>query len=378
MTIEAPQARLLIVDDEAPQLNALCETLKDHGYSTVGVANGPAALEALQGSKFDLLLSDLMMPGIGGIELLERALKLDPHLVGIIMTGEGTIDTAVDAMKTGAYDYILKPFRLKTLLPVLARALAGRRLRLEKARLEDDLRERTAQLESANKELEAFAYSVSHDLRAPLRAVNGYSQIVLTQFNDKVPPEVARLLNRIHSSGQRMMDLIDALLEFARLGRASITKRPVDMARLATEVAAELQEEAENRRAELEIEDLPNAVGDGLLIRQILHNLLSNAFKFTRRKDRPVIKIGWQASPQGTVYFIQDNGVGFDMAYAQKIFGVFQRLHSEEDFVGNGVGLSNVQRIIQRHGGRIWFDAAEDRGATFYFTLDGTAGGVGE
>lgn len=366
-------ARILIVDDETPQMKALCETLKDHGYETVGFNNGKAALDALAKSKFDLLLSDLMMPEMDGITLLKTALDKDPDLVGIIMTGQGTIDTAVGAMKTGALDYILKPFKLSAILPVLIRALTVRNLRIEKARLEKHLRERTAELEVANKELESFSYSVSHDLRAPLRAVDGYSKMVLKQFAPQLPAEGQQLLKRVRASAHRMGELIDGLLQFSRLGRESISMRPISVSGIVRGVLAELQSEQQNRTVELMVSELPDCVGDPLLLHQVFLNLLSNAFKFTRHKKKAVIKIGCEQNENENIYFIGDNGAGFDMRYVEKLFGVFQRLHSVEEFEGTGVGLSIVQRIIQRHGGRIWVKAQPNRGATFYFTLAGSA-----
>jgi hypothetical protein len=357
------------VDDEAAQMKALCDTLRDHGYETVGFTTGKAALEALGETKFDLLLTDLMMPEMDGIALLRAALETDPHLVGIMTTGAGTITSAVEAMKAGALDYILKPFELSVILPVLSRALTVHRLRMENAALGRRVRERTTELEAANKELEAFSYSVSHDLRAPLRAVDGFSSMLLNQYSPQLPAEARRLLNKVSTSTRRMGQLIDDLLRFSRLGRQSLSKQPVNISALVHDVIDDLRKEQGDRRIEIRVGDLPDGVGDPSLLKQVFVNLLSNAFKFTRHRESAVIEVGCRQHEGETLLFVRDNGAGFDMQYAEKLFGVFQRLHGSEEFEGTGVGLSIVQRIILRHGGRIWADAGVDKGATFYFTL---------
>ncbi len=368
---DPPAARILIVDDEAAQMKALCETLRDHDYETVGYSKGPDALVALRTQGCDLLLVDLMMPEMDGIALLRAALDVDPNLVGIIMTGEGTIGTAVEAMKTGALDYILKPFKLSVILPVLSRALAVRRLRLENAELERRVRERTADLEAANKELEAFSYSVSHDLRAPLRAIGSFSHILFEEHATHLSPDAQNLLSRVTANTRRMERLIEDLLRFSRLGRQPLAKQPINIAPLVREVLEELHKEQGDRRINVQVGDLPDCVGDPSLLKQVFVNLLSNAFKYTRQQETASVEVGYQAQEGEGVYFVRDNGVGFDMNHAGKLFGVFQRLHRADEFEGTGVGLSIVQRILQRHGGRIWVHAAVNSGATFYFTIPG-------
>ena len=364
-------ARLLVVDDEVALLNALCDTLRDQGYETTGFTSGGLALAAMQSAKFDLLLTDLMMPGMDGIALLEAALETDPELVGVIMTGEGTIATAVDAMQKGALDYIRKPFRLTVILPVLSRALAMRRLRLENAKLEQSLREHAAELEAANNDLEAFSFSVSHDLRAPLRAIDGYCGIIEEELGDKLDELSRHLFRVVRDSSQRMGILINDLLAFAHLGRQPLSRQPVSISALVHEVVDELRKEHVQRQIEIRVRDLPDGVGDPALLKQVLVNLLSNAFKFTRKTEAAVVEVGCDQSTGESIYFIRDNGAGFDMRHASKLFEPFHRLHGGKEFEGTGVGLSIVNRVIRKHGGRIWAEAEVDKGATFYFTLPG-------
>jgi len=366
---QLPPARLLIVDDEQKQMQALCNTLREEGYLISGFTSAAEALSALGKNSFDLLLTDLMMPGIDGIGLIDQALKIDPTLVGIVMTGQGTIDTAVQAMKAGALDYILKPFKLSAILPVLSRALAVRQLRLDKATLERHVRDRTLELEAANRELEAFAHSVSHDLRAPLRHVESYMKIALAEFSSQIPAEAQGLLNQSLASARRMSQLIEDLLRLSRFGTQPLAKSRVNVAALVKEVLDELRKDQGNRRVEIRVGELADSTGDPSLLKQVFFNLTSNALKFTRQREKALIEVDAYREPGQTVYWIRDNGVGFDMKYAEKLFGVFERLHPATEFEGTGVGLSLVQRIIQRHGGRIWAEAKVNQGAKFSFSL---------
>ena len=318
-------------------------------------------------TKFDLLLTDLMMPEMDGIALLQAARQKDPDLVGVIMTGEGTIRTAVEAMKSGALDYILKPFRLKAILPVLERALGVRRLRLENAALQQRVLERTAELESANHELEAFSYSVSHDLRAPLRHIMGFADLLEAATGLSI--EERDYLRRITTAGREMGELIDDLLDFSRTSRAEMRRIPVDLQDVLKNALQGIQPEMEGRNIVWEKGELPTVQADPTLLRQVFSNLLINAIKYSRPRNPAKIEIGCRIEPAEIVVFVRDNGVGFDMRYADKLFGVFQRLHSKEEFEGTGIGLANVRRIIARHGGRTWAEGKVDEGATFYFTL---------
>src|ERR1041385_2040749 len=222
-----------------------------------------------------------------------------------------------------------------------------------------------------NAELESFSYSVSHDLRAPLRAIHGFARILVEDHKAQLDPEAQRLLGVIDQNTRRMGQLIDDLLSFSRLGRQEISASRVNMEELARSVAEEVRR-ADPERAhppDIRIAALPAAQGDRALLRQVMSNLLQNAAKFTRGRTQPVIEVGTQPDGEQNAYFVKDNGAGFDPRYMDKLFGVFQRLHPVEEFEGTGVGLAIVKRIVQRHGGRVWAEGQVDAGATFYFTL---------
>ena len=533
------RARLLIVDDEKALMDALCNTLKAEGYATTGFTSAREALAQLHQRQFDLLLTDLSMPEMDGIALLHAARVIDPDLAGIVMTGHGTIDTAVQALRGGALDYVLKPFRLNNLLPVLARALETRRLRTENIQLretvsiyelsraitqglaqdqvlertvaaaaqqsgaeavcilvpseegrelrvggswgsnshwseherlpldaavvrwvaaareqlsawdgssdpeavfappfagespgvalpivaggnfygilrfaakatqrrltpgqvkaldilastaaaafeaaslltqlrtlnqelEQRVHDRTQELQAANADLEAFSYSVSHDLRAPLRRVDGFCQMFIEEFGGAVPPEGRRILENVRAGATHMGELIDALLRFARYSRQSLQTRPVRTAELVRKVVDNFNEQLQGRSVELRVGALADCVADGALLEQVFTNFISNALKFTAGRPQTRIEVGSYQEDDEQVYFVKDNGVGFDMRYAERLFGVFQRLHAQSEFEGTGIGLSIVHRIIRRHGGRTWAESQLQEGATFYFSL---------
>jgi signal transduction histidine kinase len=350
---------------------ALRSTLRDEGYSVEGVTSGEEALLALRREPYDLLMVDLMMPRMDGIALLRLALTEHPHLAAMVMTGHGSVPTAVEAMKLGAIDYVLKPFKLGVLLPALERALTLRRLRLKNLALEQSVRARTAELEAVNRELEAFSLSVSHDLRTPLRAIAGFAEILCDYHAKSLSPEVRHLIDLIHSGAGEMQQLISDLLGFARLGRQPIRRQRVELGPVFRTVFAELAGERTGRRVELRVGALPVVHGDPALLRLVVVNLLSNAIKYTR--PREVATIAVEAAPgapgTGPVFSVRDNGVGFDMRDADKLFGVFSRLHHAHEFEGTGVGLATARSIIERHGGRIWAEAERGVGARFFFTV---------
>jgi PAS domain S-box-containing protein len=308
----------------------------------------------------------------------------EPEILGRIMRGENVdhfetvrvckdgklidISATISPLKDGSGKIIGAS---KIARDITERKQAQEKISQLNIELEQRVIQRTAELEAANQELEAFGYSVSHDLRAPLRAVNGFAGIVLQDFSSQLPEEGKRYLEQIRNGGERMEALIDGLLAFSHLSRQFVNQQVVDTMKLVQNVLDESQTQWEGCGLEIKTGELPVSHGDPVLLKQVWVNLVSNAIKYTRGREPGIIEIGCIHENGENVYFIRDNGAGFDMQYANKLFGVFQRLHGADEFEGTGVGLAIVQRIIHRHGGRVWAQAEVNRGATFYFTLEG-------
>jgi signal transduction histidine kinase len=252
---------------------------------------------------------------------------------------------------------------------ISARQAAEGEIRRLNENLEEQVKQRTAELEEANKHLEAFSYSVSHDLRAPLRHMDGFSRILQQEYGQQLPEEARHYLDRIRSAAKQMADLVEDLLALSRIDRQLPQPQRIFLASLVQEALAEVLPEAGSREIQWQIHPLPEAEVDAILFRQVLVNLFSNAIKFTRNQARPLIEIGSVEKNGETVVFVRDNGAGFDLRYADKLFGVFQRLHRQDEFEGTGIGLATVQRIIHKHGCRVWAESQPEQGATFYFTV---------
>ena len=266
-------------------------------------------------------------------------------------------------------DRAMLPVFAETIASALDRAAAEERVRRLHADLERRVRERTRQLEAANKELEAFSYSVSHDLRAPLRGIDGFTKILIDECVDSLDEDAKDLLHRTRQASGRLGELIDALLSLSRISREQIHWKPVDLSALARNTAERLHDEHPERQVEVSVTDGLVAHGEARLLAIAIDNLIANAWKFTSKQERGHIEFSARLDGDRPVYFVRDDGAGFDAAFADKLFGAFQRLHGVDDFEGHGIGLATVQRIVSRHGGRVWAEGAVDVGASFYFVL---------
>jgi signal transduction histidine kinase len=388
MTLAGPH-KILAVDDSVTHLNALSESLRGEGYDVVQARSGEEALELLAVQQVGCILLDLIMPGLGGKETCRR-IKETPFLRDIpliMLTAMDDRAAMLEGLGVGADDYISKLSEFDVLKARVRVQIRRKQFEDENRRIREQLltkeleaaNERTArevaearaelvgELERKNRELEAFSYSVSHDLRAPLRAIDGFSQALLEDCADKLDAVGRQHLNRVRLAAQRMGELIDDMLQLSRVSRAEIHPRPLNLSELAREIAAGLN--AGDRKVEVRIADGLYAEGDRGLIRIVLENLLGNAWKFTGRQAAPRVEVGVTANENGRAFYVRDNGAGFDMAAAAKLFQPFRRLHTEAEFPGTGIGLATIHRVVDRHGGRVWAEGKVGEGATFFFTL---------
>ncbi len=383
--------KILTVDDSPTYLHELSAGLRGEGYDVVTARSGEEALQLLAVQSVDCILLDLLMPGLGGKETCKR-IKAAPFardIPLIMLTALEDHAAMIEGLGTGADDYISKSsdfevlkarvraqLRRKQLEGETRRtreALLHRELEIAEARAARQLAETRAalveQLERKNRELEAFSYSVSHDLRAPLRSIDGFSQALLEDYDAVLDERGRDHLRRVRAAAQRMGQLIDDLLQLSRVGRAKISPQPVDLSGLARDVFATLAQAEPTRHVVRVVAEGLSARCDLHLVRIVLENLLGNAWKFTHKVRGPRIEVGQHADDTRQVFFVRDNGAGFDMRAAERLFRPFQRLHTTSDFAGTGIGLATVQRIVERHGGTVWAEAEVGKGACFFFTL---------
>jgi len=357
---------ILIVEDH-PEMRQFIREVLSTDYRTTEAFNGREGLEKALSLHPDLILSDMMMPEVSGAQMVEM-LRKDSAMDAIpilMLSAKADDDARIRLLREGAQDYLLKPFATEELRARVGNLVALKQTREQLMERNERLKKTVGELEAINQELDSFSYSVSHDLRAPLRAVTGFSNILIETYASSLEAEAVRYLTMVHDRAQAMNQLIDDLLAFSRISRQPVQKRLSKPAEIVREVMSELRGEQGDQRVEFTLGDLPVCEADSALLRQVFTNLLSNALKYSSKCEVSVIEVGYQ----NAAYFVKDNGAGFDMNYADKLFGVFQRLHGAKDYKGTGVGLAIVQRIIMRHGGRVWAEAAVNQGATFYFTL---------
>ncbi|MBM0108167.1 response regulator [Steroidobacter sp. S1-65] len=386
----AHKSNILLVDDEQANLDALEAVLERLGQNLITASRGEQALKCVLENDFAVILLDVQMPGMSGIETaaLIRARERSRATPIIFLTGMvRTAEMVFSGYSAGAVDYLMKPLE-----PEVLRAKVAVFVELDKARFELEqeiaervriaeqvselnraLRQKNDDLLAANSDLESFCHSVSHDLRMPLRHIHSYVSMLEASAASKLDAEERRHVQTVQKATMRMTRLIDDLLAFSRIGRAAMHRQRVPMDELIDETFQELGPELNDRHIDWQRHEIPDIVGDPQLMKQVWVNLLANAVKYTRPRDPAKIEIGADVGEHEVVYYVRDNGVGFNMKYADRLFGVFQRLHADTDFEGTGVGLANVRRIVQRHGGRTWAEGVEGRGATVYFSLP-TAG----
>ena len=397
---------ILIAEDSPTQAEQLKYYLTARAYIVAVARNGREALASALKNKPALIITDVVMPEMDGYTLCKE-IKSQPALREIpviLLTSLSRPQDVLRGLECGADNFIRKPYDDKYLLSRIDYILTNLELRkaermqvgvqlyfggqkyfinAEKQQILDllistyegavqineELEQKQRELEAANRELEAFSSSVSHDLRAPLRHINAHSTLLMESCAGQLEPEALASLQLIKDSAKGMSQMVDDLLKLARLGRQPLALKPTDLNTLVERSQHDLQDELLGRRIEWRIGKLPTVECDPGLMKSVFANLLSNAAKYTRRRDRALIEIDQMMVASDPVIFVRDNGAGFNPKHAQKLFGAFQRLHRADEFEGTGVGLATVQRIIQKHGGRIWAEAEVNKGATFFFTL---------
>jgi two-component system, NtrC family, sensor kinase len=383
--------RILMVDDSLTYLEETAEQLRQEGYDVIPARSGEEALSLLGVQTVDCILLDLVMPGLSGQETCRRIKSAVAwrDIPLIMHTSREEKDVMIEGINEGADDFIAKSSDFEVLEARIKAQLRRKQFEEENRNIRERLLQKELEVTAANAarelaetraqfveelkhkndELEAFCYSVSHDLRTPLRAIQGFSQLLLQDHAEKLDAEGQDHLRRVCRATQRMSELIDDLLLLSRISRSTISRQRTDVSSIARGVAEELQKSSPDRQAKIHVEDELVAEADERLMRVVFENLLGNAWKYTQKVAMSQIQVGAEHNATGIIFFVRDNGAGFDMRYTDKLFRPFQRLHLDSDFEGTGIGLATVHRIIERHGGRIWAESTVGQGATFYFTV---------
>jgi two-component system, NtrC family, sensor kinase len=383
--------RILTIDDSLTYLHEVAAHLRQEGYDVIPARSGEDALQLLSVQSVDCILLDLVMPGLSGQETCRRikgsaAWRDIPLIMHTSLEEQAAM---IEGINAGADDYIAKSSDLEVLCARVRAQLRRKQFEDENRNIREQLTQKEVEVVAANSarelaemratfvdelnskniELEAFSYSVAHDLRAPLRSIDGFSKLLLDDYAGQLDAKGQDYLQLVRESAQRMGELIDDLLLLSRVGRADLSRDRIDLSDIARGVSEELKRKDPDRDVQWCIEEQLLVEADSGLMRVAFDNLLGNAWKFTAKVSAPRIDVGTRRQEGVAVFFVRDNGAGFNMEYAEKLFSPFQRLHTESEFAGTGIGLATVHRIVDRHGGRIWADGEVDRGATFYFTI---------
>jgi len=369
------ECAILIVDDTEENLDILVEALSDD-YGISVAMDGETALENLKLEIPDIILLDIMMPGIDGYEVCRqiKANKDTEDIPIIFLTAITEIESKARGFELGAVDYITKPFEI---LEIKARVRTHLSLKVAKHELSEKnkvLEEKTVALQAAFNELEAFSYTVSHDLKSPLRAIEAYTKIILEEENEKSYSDTNKMVHNVKNICGNMIEMIENLLKYSKTTNLEICKEPVDMSEIFKVTLKQYKDICKEQLIEFEFETgIPVVLADPILIKQVISNIISNSVKFTKNEAKALIVIGCKRGIDEYIFYVEDNGVGIDMEFSGKLFGIFQRLHSQEEFEGNGIGLATVRKIVQKHGGRTWIEGKVDEGTTIYFTLPAKA-----
>lgn len=364
------QHRILVVDDDQLVGRTLTAFLKTKGHQVQTCLSGREAVALTDLADVDLLITDLQLPDIDGIEVITQVLAVNPDMAALLMTGHASLDSAVRALRHGAVDYVQKPFTLVALDGAVERALQMQRLKKANRVLQEQLLSRNAELEGVNQELDAFAARLAHDLRGPLNNVLGLVGFAREELKDVIDAVPKDLLDRAMRSGDQALRMVSDLLDFARLGHGELQLRPIALDALVHRCVESLSEHLPAGRCRITVDPLPDVLGHEGLLSQVFLNLLDNAIKYSEPKPEIVIAVRAARRDNGRVDIrVEDNGVGFDPGQARLLFLPFQRLHRRSEFTGAGMGLANVKRIVERHGGTVAAESDPGEGSVFVVTL---------